>query len=77
MPTSPRWLPQAVALNNGAIYVNIQGVRCMNENMDFVSIKKATMKQDGKTIYLLLNQKGYDAWMESMVNGKSLTEEAV
>lgn len=68
---------QAVTLNDGAIYVNIQGERCMNENMDFVSIKKATMKQDGKTIYLILNQKGYDNWMGSMVNSKSLTEEAV
>lgn len=31
---------QAVTLNDGAIYVNVEGERCMNENMDFVSIKK-------------------------------------
>ena len=68
---------QAVTLNNGAIYVNLQGERCMNENMDFVSIKKATMKQEGKTVYLLLNQKGYDAWMTSMTGSNSLSEEAV
>ena len=68
---------QAATLNDGAIYVNIQGERCMNENMDFVSIKKATMKQDGKTIYLILNQKGYDNWMASMATSAKLTEDIV
>lgn len=68
---------QAATLNDGAIYVNIQGERCMNENMDFVSIKKATMKQDGKTIYLIMNQKAYDNWMASMGTSTNLTAETV
>lgn len=68
---------QAATLNDGAIYVNKSGVRCMNENMDFVSIKKATMKQEDKTIYLVMNQKGYDNWMASMATSTALTAETV
>ena len=59
---------QAATLNDGAIYVNLSGNRCMNENMDFVSIKKATMQQEGKTVYLVMNQRGYDNWMASMAS---------
>ena len=68
---------QAATLNDGAIYVNASGERCMNENMDFVSIKKATMQQEGKTIYLVMNQKGYDNWMASMGTSTALTAETV
>lgn len=68
---------QAATLNDGSIYVNKSGERCMNENLDFVSIKKATMKQEGKTIYLVLNQKGYDNWMASMATSAGLTEDIV
>lgn len=68
---------QAVTLNDGAIYVNKSGERCMNENMDFVSIKKATMNQEGKTIYLVLNQKSYDNWMASMATSTTLTADTV
>ena len=48
----------------------------MNENLDFVSIKKATMKQEGKQVYLLMNQAAYDAWFEKM-GVQGLTEELV
>lgn len=68
---------QAATMNDGAIYVNKGGERCMNENLDFVSIKKATMKQDGKTVYLVMNQKGYDNWMASMGTSTALTAETV
>ena len=68
---------QAATLNDGAIYVNIDGERCMNENLDFVSIKKATMKQEGKTVYLVMNQKGYDNWMASMGGSTAMTAETV
>ncbi len=53
---------QAVTLNNGAIYVNKSAERCMNENLDFVSIKKATMAQEGMEVYLVMNQAAYDVW---------------
>ena len=68
---------QAATLNDGAIYVNSQGERCMNENLDFVSIKKATMKQDGMVVYLVLNQKGYDNWLASMSVSTGMTAEVV
>lgn len=68
---------QAVTLANGAIYVNKAGERCMNENLDFVSIKKATMLQEGKTIYLVMNQKAYDEWFASMAVSQHMTEEMV
>ena len=67
---------QDATLNYGAIYVNKAGERCMNENQDFVSIKKATMKQEGKQVYLLMNQAAYDAWFEKM-GVQGLTEELV
>lgn len=48
---------QAVTLNDGAIYVNVEGERCMNENMDFVSIKKVTQKQTDMTVYLVMDKR--------------------
>lgn len=68
---------QAVTLNDGAIYVNIEGERCMNENMDFVSIKKVTQKQTDMTVYLVMDQKGYDKWMGMMEVSAGLTPEIV
>lgn len=68
---------QAVTLNDGAIYVNVEGERCMNENMDFVSIKKVTQKQTDMTVYLVMDQKGYDNWMGMMKVSAGLTPEIV
>lgn len=68
---------QAVTLNDGAIYVNVEGERCMNENMDFVSIKKVTQKQTNMTVYLVMDQKGYDKWMGMMEVSAGLTPEIV
>lgn len=68
---------QAVTLNDGAIYVNVEGERCMNENMDFVSIKKVTQKQTDMTVYLVMDQKGYDKWMGMMEVSTGLTPEIV
>ena len=68
---------QAVTLNDGAIYVNVEGERCMNENMDFVSIKKVTQKQTDITVYLVMDQKGYDNWMGMMEVSAGLTPEIV
>ena len=68
---------QAVTLNDGAIYVNVEGERCMNENMDFVSIKKVTQKQTDMTVYLVMDQKGYDKWMGMMEVSARLTPEIV
>lgn len=67
---------QAVTLNDGAIYVNVEGERCMNENMDFVSIKKVTQKQTDMTVYLVMDQKGYDK-MGMMEVSAGLTPEIV
>ena len=68
---------QAVTLNDGAIYVNVEGERCMNENMDFVSIKKVPQKQTDMTVYLVMDQKGYDKWMGMMEVSAGLTPEIV
>ena len=68
---------QAVTLNDGAIYVNVEGERCMNENRDFVSIKKVTQKQTDMTVYLVMDQKGYDNWMGMMEVSAGLTPEIV
>ena len=68
---------QAATLNDGAIYVNVEGERCMNENMDFVSIKKVTQKQTDMTVYLVMDQKGFDNWMAKMEVSAGLTKEIV
>ena len=68
---------QAVTLNDGAIYVTVEGERCRNENMDFVSIKKVTQKQTDMTVYLVMDQKGYDKWMGMMEVSAGLTPEIV
>jgi fumarate reductase flavoprotein subunit len=46
----------------GAIYINKEGKRVINENMDFVSIKNATKEQTDKIIYLVMDQKAWDKW---------------
>ena len=68
---------QAATINDGAIYVNKGGERCMNENLDFVSIKKATMRQEGMQVFLVLNQHGFDNWMQSIKGSTGLTDEIV
>ncbi|MBQ7784724.1 MAG: FAD-dependent oxidoreductase [Clostridia bacterium] len=68
---------QAATLNDGAIYVNKSGLRCMNENLDFVSIKKATMKQEDMMVYLIMNKKGYENWIASMGTSAGMTPEIV
>lgn len=46
----------------GAIYVNKEGKRVINENLDFVSIKNATKEQTDKIIFLVMDQKAWDKW---------------
>ena len=52
----------------GAIYVNKDGKRIINENVDFVSIKNATKKQKDHIIFLAMDQKAWDKW-SVMANG--------
>ena len=49
----------------GAIYVNKEGQRVVDENLDFVSIKKATVPQTDNVIYLVMDQNAYDVWAKS------------
>lgn len=48
--------------NTGAIYVNKEGKRVVDENLDFVSIKKATIPQTDQMIYLVMDQTAFDMW---------------
>jgi flavocytochrome c len=48
--------------NTGAIYVNKEGKRVVDENLDFVSIKKATMAQTDQIIFLVMDQTAFDMW---------------
>lgn len=50
--------------NTGAIYVNKEGKRVVDENLDFVSIKKATIPQADQMIYLVMDQTAFDMWSE-------------
>jgi fumarate reductase flavoprotein subunit len=63
--------------NTGAIYVNLEGNRFINENTDFVSIKEAQLKQTDKRMFLVMDQTGYDNWYEytSTVLPKELAEQ--
>jgi len=46
----------------GAIYVNKDGKRVINENLDFVSIKNATKEQKDHILFLVMDQKAWDKW---------------
>lgn len=48
--------------NTGAIYVNKEGKRVVDENLDFVSIKKATIPQTDQMIFLVMDQTAFDMW---------------
>ncbi|MGE5630948.1 MAG: FAD-dependent oxidoreductase [Caulobacteraceae bacterium] len=55
----------------GAIYVNKEGKRVINENLDFVSIKNATKQQTDKIIFLVMDQKAWDKWSTDANNDVS------
>ncbi len=48
--------------NTGAIYVNKEGKRIINENLDFVAIKNATKEQTDNIIYLVMDQEAWNNW---------------
>lgn len=48
----------------GSIYVNVEGNRFVNENIDFVSIKEAQMEQTDKKMFIVMDQAGFDAWYD-------------
>lgn len=52
--------------SSGAIYVNLEGERVIDENLDFVSIKHATEEQTDQVIFLVMDQAGFDIWSKSM-----------
>jgi fumarate reductase flavoprotein subunit len=58
----------------GAIYVNAQGDRVINENVDFVSIKLKTMEQPERMIYIFMDQKAFTTWRTVAPPAVSATE---
>lgn len=50
---------------SGAILVNREGERVLNENLDFVSIKNATKEQTDHLLFLVMDQNAYDIWSQS------------
>jgi len=58
---------------SGAIYVNLEGKRVCDENLDFVSIKNATKKQTDTIIFLVMDQKAYDIWSKAASSSASAT----
>ncbi|MCD7819242.1 MAG: FAD-dependent oxidoreductase [Lachnospiraceae bacterium] len=50
---------------SGAILVNKEGERVINENVDFVSLKNITKEQTDNILYLVMDQEAYDIWAES------------
>lgn len=55
----------ATTQKSGAIYVNKEGQRVVDENLDFVSIKNATKSQTDHIIYLVMDQAAWDIWSKS------------
>ena len=50
---------------SGAILVNREGERVLNENLDFVSIKNATKEQTDHLLFLVMDKNAYDIWSQS------------
>lgn len=55
----------------GAILVNKEGKRVLNENLDFVSIKNATKEQTDHILFLVMDQAAYDVWSKSANDSSS------
>lgn len=47
---------------SGAILVNLNGERYINENDGLVALKEAQLEQEDMRAFLVMDQKGYDAW---------------
>lgn len=56
-------MPTLTTVNTtGAIFVNKDGNRFINETVAFAEIKDATTRQPDKIMYLLMDQAGFDTW---------------
>ncbi len=56
-------MPTLTTVNTtGAIFVNKEGHRFIDETVPFAEIKDATTEQTDKIMYLLMDQAGYDTW---------------
>lgn len=61
----------------GAILVNKEGQRVVNENSSFVDIKLKTIEQPNKMLYLLLDKAGYDQWVKGILQFKQMSQESI
>ena len=65
-------MPTLTTVNTtGAIFVNKEGQRFINETVAFAEIKDATTQQTDKIMYLLMDQAGYDTWSEMVSTNTS------
>lgn len=65
-------MPTLTTVNTtGAIFVNKDGDRFINETLAFAEIKDATTQQPDKIMYLLMDQAGYDTWSEMVSTNTS------
>ena len=65
-------MPTLTTVNTtGAIFVNKEGQRFINETVAFADIKDATTQQTDKIMYLLMDQAGYDTWSEMVSTNTS------
>ncbi|HWP79408.1 MAG TPA: FAD-dependent oxidoreductase [Candidatus Acidoferrum sp.] len=61
---------------SGAIYVNQNGERVVNENAAFTVIRDVTLLQPGRILYLVLDQKGFEVWRaNSSLIGDTVVEQ--
>ena len=61
--------------NTGAIYVNLDGKRFVDETKDFVAIKEAQLEQKDKKMFIVMDQAGYENFLE-MTKGQLSEEKA-
>ena len=65
-------MPTLTTVNTtGAIFVNKEGHRFIDETVAFADIKNATTEQTDKIMYLLMDQAGYDTWSEMVSTNTS------
>ena len=66
-------MPTLTTVNTtGAIFVNKEGQRFINETVAFADIKDATTQQTDKIMYILMDQAGFDTWSGMVTTNTSV-----
>ncbi len=62
------------AVRGSAIFVNVDGKRCVNENLSLGELTEATLAQKNHQMYLVMDQKAWEAYVKKAVDDHTVPD---